>query len=575
MKSFILSAIFIFMADAVFCQTKTVEYFTAEWTKTADKSKAVYYREIAYSGNGKPTGIVRDYFMNGTLQWQGVITDFDKSGKEIFNGWCTWYYSNGYPQEIGYFNRNGLLDSTKYYYRENGTILKTEDYFNGVLDGWWISYYPNEKTQYIAFYIDGKMKNNQFLAYDQAGNASMVLNDMFDDNHNNWIQETTNNYSVLITQGKMMFKTTASVKLGSHIYLPLKSDADFSLETTVSFEKGSTKTFQGLVWGFQDWENYEYFIISADGYFQAGRFIKGVDMPFIKMTSTRNLNRGKASNHIKVLKEGDTYFFVANTQMLGNSKFYKLIGEDAGVVSNGGEKTIYFDNFSTTQDINLYEDETPAPKAADPNGGWLGNGSGVLIDVSGIIATNHHVIKDATVIEADFVRNGKQYSFSAEVIKTDPEHDLALLKINDKRYEEFKPKTLPFGIKTTAAQTGASVFALGYPMAGVLGEEIKFTDGKISSGTGIQGDTMRYQISAPIQPGNSGGPLFDNDGNLIGITDSRANMGTQNVSYAIKIAWLVKFAGAYIKLPANTIKTKTTEEKVSVLSPFIPLIKIK
>lgn len=53
------------------------------------------------------------------------------------------------------------------------------------------------------------------------------------------------------------------------------------------------------------------------------------------------------------------------------------------------------------------------------------------------------------------------------------------------------------------------MFALGYPMSDILGEEIKVTDGIISSKTGYQGDVVTYQISVPIQPGNSGGPLFD------------------------------------------------------------------
>jgi S1-C subfamily serine protease len=71
---------------------------------------------------------------------------------------------------------------------------------------------------------------------------------------------------------------------------------------------------------------------------------------------------------------------------------------------------------------------------------------------------------------------------------------------------------------------GSNVFALGYPMAlSLMGEEVKFTDGKISSKTGFQGDITTYQISVPIQPGNSGGPLFDYDGNIVGITNAGIN----------------------------------------------------
>ena len=89
-------------------------------------------------------------------------------------------------------------------------------------------------------------------------------------------------------------------------------------------------------------------------------------------------------------------------------------------------------------------------------------------------------------------------------------------------------------------EVGETVWALGYPLTNLMGEEIKFTDGKISSRTGFQGDISMYQISVPIQPGNSGGALFDNRGNVVGITSAGLNrdLGTENVNYAIKTSYL-------------------------------------
>lgn len=95
----------------------------------------------------------------------------------------------------------------------------------------------------------------------------------------------------------------------------------------------------------------------------------------------------------------------------------------------------------------------------------------------------------------------------------------------------------PYAVKTPILDVGTSVFALGYPMSDILGEEIKVTDGIISSKTGYQGDVVTYQISVPIQPGNSGGPLFDKNGNLVGITNAGVP-DAQNVGYAIKVSYL-------------------------------------
>ena len=116
----------------------------------------------------------------------------------------------------------------------------------------------------------------------------------------------------------------------------------------------------------------------------------------------------------------------------------------------------------------------------------------------------------------------------------------------------------------------------------LMGTEIKFTDGKISSKTGIQGDITTYQISVPIQPGNSGGPLFDYDGNLIGITSSGVNREldiTENVNYAIKSSYLKNIVDVLdykLTLPKDRlIANKTLTEKIKILSDYVVLIKIR
>jgi serine protease Do len=111
-----------------------------------------------------------------------------------------------------------------------------------------------------------------------------------------------------------------------------------------------------------------------------------------------------------------------------------------------------------------------------------------------------------------------------------------------------------------------------------MGKEVKFTDGKISAKTGYQGDIGSYQTSVPVQPGNSGGPLFDNDGRLVGIINAKI-MEADNVSYAIKSNNLKNL---YELLPENIETTNknlvsglTLEDKIKLLSNFTVLIKSK
>lgn len=190
-------------------------------------------------------------------------------------------------------------------------------------------------------------------------------------------------------------------------------------------------------------------------------------------------------------------------------------------------------------------------------------------------------VKKANILEVEFIRNGIKQTYSAKVIKSDKQNDLSIIKINS---SEFKPFVdLPYNFKTNILDVGSNIFTLGYPMAlSLMGTEIKFTDGKISSKTGIQDDITSYQISVPIQPGNSGGPLFDYDGNLIGITTSTINRKydiTENVNYAVMSSYLKNLIDVLdykLTLPNDKfIMNKTLTEKIKILSDYVVLIKIK
>lgn len=131
------------------------------------------------------------------------------------------------------------------------------------------------------------------------------------------------------------------------------------------------------------------------------------------------------------------------------------------------------------------------------------SGSGIVLTKNGIIATNYHVIENTSKITVQINKNGSKRSYKASVLVSDKTNDLCLLQIDDETFVNYPD--LQYGFRTDICETGTGVFAMGYPMSDVLGEEVKVTDGLISSKTGFDGDIVMYQISAPIQPGNSGG----------------------------------------------------------------------
>ncbi len=137
-------------------------------------------------------------------------------------------------------------------------------------------------------------------------------------------------------------------------------------------------------------------------------------------------------------------------------------------------------------------------------------GTGFLIDTKGYLVTNAHVVKDAKTI---IVQN-KGQEYKASMVRIDAERDLAILKIDD---EDFKPvANLPYGFKKTGADLGEQIFTLGFPR-----DEIVYGEGYMSANTGYNGDTMSCQIAVAANPGNSGGPVFNKNGEVVGILSTR------------------------------------------------------
>ena len=120
---------------------------------------------------------------------------------------------------------------------------------------------------------------------------------------------------------------------------------------------------------------------------------------------------------------------------------------------------------------------------------------------------------------------------------------------------------------------------MGFPLTTFLGDEVKITDGIISSKSGYNGDIVTYQISAPIQPGNSGGPLFDKNGNLVGITNAGIDKSVaDNIGYAIKSTYVLNIIdSAPINIPipkGETLPKDDLPALIKILKPYVVYLKI-
>jgi S1-C subfamily serine protease len=185
-----------------------------------------------------------------------------------------------------------------------------------------------------------------------------------------------------------------------------------------------------------------------------------------------------------------------------------------------------------------------APSPGPPVAPSVSSGTGFSVSNDGLILTNYHVVDHCKQV---MVRGGG----SASVQAYDDMNDLALLRI------ETKITKVTF--RTTPVGLGETVFALGFPYPGILGQGLNVTDGLVSALSGIQNDTRYLQITAPVQPGNSGGPLVDTNGLVVGVVSMRINeievlrrSGSlpQNVNFAIRAELANSFLRANAVDPA-------------------------
>ncbi|MCL1974403.1 MAG: serine protease [Bacteroidetes bacterium] len=219
-------------------------------------------------------------------------------------------------------------------------------------------------------------------------------------------------------------------------------------------------------------------------------------------------------------------------------------------------------------------------------------GTGFLISRDGLFVTCYHVIEGAKSIYINGLNSNLHLGYAAEVELVDPQNDLAILRIKDPGYWPYnEPESpywianaaspfkttfgaIPYAINASLAAEGEECFTIGFPKVYYQGEDPKLTSGVISSRTGFGRIATVYQISTPIQGGNSGGPLFDKFGNVIGIVNAQWNPklmvddydrvvidNFQNVNYAVKSSILMSLIESLPKkLALPQVKTASAKE---------------
>lgn len=208
----------------------------------------------------------------------------------------------------------------------------------------------------------------------------------------------------------------------------------------------------------------------------------------------------------------------------------------------------------------------PLPPGPEDAGGgrYVSSGTG-FVAAPGRLLTNNHVVEDCRRMVA---RNAAGESAPARVLATDKGRDLAVLAVRD----GFGPP-LTFREGPPVAR-GEGVVTYGFPLSGLLSSGAVLTTGSISALSGLRDDPNEFQISAPVQPGNSGGPLLDMEGNVAGVVVAKLNAARvaeitdgdipQNVNFAVKGTEALAFLREQGVSPATARSTALTRSAAEV-----------
>ncbi len=275
-----------------------------------------------------------------------------------------------------------------------------------------------------------------------------------------------------------------------------------------------------------------------------------------------------------LIEEYETEYEVKEKRLFFSSVgSIKIIYHKIVKIERGGQ-VIYPINTGTT----ISQESVKPESSLSPIETTLASGTGFFISNEGHLLTCYHVVKDGREIN---IGTFDGENLLGQLIQSDPVNDVALLKV------DALTKSLPITNSRTLAK-GDEILTLGYPLIGIQGQDQKATFGRINSVSGLKGDIRLLQIDVPVQPGNSGGPLINKRGEVVGMIVSTldypstfitAGVLPQNVNYALKTDYIIPLIHTFIEDTIERVVpddvSATFPEIIKLSEPCVVLITVK
>lgn len=569
----------------------------------------MYYVDVQTDKNGDVVGLVNFKHKSGVTfsqeRWVRISkTHHDKNvinEVKLFDpqtGFISSHMIANNPENLPYEEISKNLNGYVYEF-ENTNLKALRTLYNGqtisevLYNGNGIQKFATVKTFESNYYWET-------VLFDNNGQSYKIIND--DLEKQDWVN-WNKGFDVTGSYRDNSFWITGTRESGASIFkeLPINTQKDYSVN--LHLKRISGNDFSGVIFGAQSGgvQNFWHFSIAANGFYQIVKSFNGVLMPLklsqgrlndlpaeyrsrevydiisnnIPIGFSKEINTGNAAtNTLDVKRIGQSLIFSINGKIVEKIDNTEVFGTGTGFIvtknSPGSNETntVAFSDFVLTE----YSPDIPEWLKINPSNSskMTATGTGFAVSQNGIICTNYHVIQGAKKINV-YINGTKA---TANVLVADEKRDLALLKLTK---DNLITKQIPYKFDNYFPSLGENVFVLGFPSSNILGQSIKLTNGIVSSNRGFKDDNMTFQISAPIQPGNSGSPLFDDKGNLIGIINSGVP-SMDNVGYAIKMQNLLALMKKIPVSPVLQTKMVSSEQlslKAKRIVDFIYLIEVE
>ena len=605
-----------------------------DWMQVKNRSEASFERIISFDkldvNENYPVDWVKDFYIDAGIQCKGKFSYYDAENNENNkpHGVVFWYYENGIKSRESYYDngilygkttfwhnngqvesfrnyvngkidgsvevyntkgarvqsidyKNGKIDGAVEFYNTKGAKVQSIDYKNGKIDGLIISYYENGNPKSIKEYKGGKQIDKFIIELDEYDDCKWVAKDNFKDNINNWPigENSSGSCSYLLDTVKQEYSILGK---GNYIFpalihLGVNPFSEYVIESRLKQTRKGEEGSYGLLFGFKDWDNYMHLQIKENEnsiWYKVNRKDDGIIEPIIKdwkKTEVQFFKKDYNTFQIRQsidYEEGEmvsiTLIFAINGHIIEEANSKKLSGFNFGFSATGNNSHITADYLQIRY---------PCPTSFDKEviseipASCSGYGSGFVINSDGYLATNYHVVKECLDVKIIGLYGDTS---SVNVVLRDSINDLAILK-SRKWFGE-----LPYKLLDDEIDVLEKVYTYGYPKASILGTGLKTTDGSITSleATSIN-DVKYYQHNATIMSGNSGGPLFNEDGNVVGVnTLSGKTDVLENVSAAIKTRYLTRLMrdNNISSSSRNTLKGKKPSEQHKIIRNYIYLV---